>query len=130
MPNLRNRAAVNEILQETMAVSGHCNQIAPILLRGLQNPEGGIAQREMCLHLDALRLRKSSATFSKVGAIRFHLLRFRQLKPVVISCCPTIRHMQQKQFRICAPSPVRDGRKHRPIGRTIVERNENFLEHR
>jgi hypothetical protein len=129
MTDLRDRAAVYQILQESMSVRRHCNQIAIFLARDFENSSRGITQLELRLYLKTMGSQISCHHF-EIGSIRFHLFGISQLKPIVISRRPTISHVEEKQHRAMEFCQLRDMRKHRPIGRAIVERDEDFLVHR
>lgn len=128
MPHLRDRAAIEDILEKTVTMGSHRNQIALIFLRGFQNPKRRLTKREVRFHLNPA-ISQSLGDPIEICSIGLHLFRFRQLKPMIIARRPAIRNVQQKKLRSMNRGQLGDGREHRRIGWTVIERDEDFLEH-
>src|SRR6185503_5373183 len=79
VPDGGDRAAVQQILKETMAVRGHRNQIALFLLSGPENFGGWITQRQVDPDLQPHRA-ECRRVLLEVGAIGLHLFGLRQLQ--------------------------------------------------
>ena len=75
MPDLLDGAAQDDIAQQSMTVRGHRDQVAPLLVGGVQNFVGGIAKRQMRRDIQAICAQVSRNSF-EIGPIVFHFLRF------------------------------------------------------
>ena len=128
MAHLGDGAAVKNVAEQAMPVSGQGNQIAMFTLGGLDDFRRRIAERQH--GFDGISVvTKLAGDFLQIFAVIFHFLGFGQLEMMEISRDPTVGDVQQQQFRPGQADQGHDVIQNHLIGRAVFERNENVLIH-
>ena len=120
MPHLLDRAAVQEIADELVAVGSHRDQVAAPGRRRPEDLGRRVAEREL------RRDRQAGAPqplrhAGQVGAVRLHLVRLGQLELVEIAGRPPVGDMDQQELGAQAVRQGRDVRHEGVIGASILQ---------
>jgi hypothetical protein len=128
VPDLGDGAAVEEVAEETMAVTGHGDEIAVFGGGHLQDLGGRIAQRQHGGDGQVLGAQPRGDEV-EIGAVIFHLLGLGELEFVEIAGRPAIGHMQQQEAGAEALGQFRGVREDGFIRRPVFESDEDLFIH-
>ena len=95
MPHGGNRAAVNQVTEQTVAVGGHRDQVTVLLFRGFQNLGWWIAKRQVDARSQAF-LSKPVGQILQISAIGNHLFRLCQPELLVVPRHPPVGYMNEE----------------------------------
>jgi hypothetical protein len=128
VPHGRDRAAVDQVAEEAMAVRGHGDQVAALALRRLQDLLGRVAQRQVHAHAQPARAQPVRLLL-QVAAVRSHLLGLGERELLVVAGHEAVGDVDQEQLGAEQRRELADVRQETLVGAAVLDGDQDLAVH-